>query len=301
MACGKGHVDVVRLLLADSRVNPAECNNCAIQCACANGHVDVVRLLLADNRVNPADNYNQAIRLACENGHVDVVCLLLADHRVNPADYYNAAILYACVKGHVDVVRILMADNRVNPADRNNEAIRGACYNGHLDVVRILLTDSRVNPADNNNHAIRSACENGHIDVICLLLMDSRINISEVVETSPRFMKKCGKDKSLCALCALAGIKCSKWGLLNPDMYNIDKLRYWQRTLFINLYKQDEEFRNGPYGILLKRRLEIAKLYGSACLTSIFEIRNNRACFGIYELNLLNTSGAKNCAWENLI
>ena len=29
-ACRYGHVDVVRLLLADSRVNPADCNNEAI-------------------------------------------------------------------------------------------------------------------------------------------------------------------------------------------------------------------------------------------------------------------------------
>jgi len=39
-----GHTDVVRLLLADSRVNPSADNNFAIRSASANGHADVVKV-----------------------------------------------------------------------------------------------------------------------------------------------------------------------------------------------------------------------------------------------------------------
>ncbi len=41
-----------------------------------NGHLEVVKLLLADDRVNPSVNNNEAIIIASENGHSDVVKLL---------------------------------------------------------------------------------------------------------------------------------------------------------------------------------------------------------------------------------
>src|SRR2546426_6337866 len=79
-----GHVDVMKLLLADSRVDPAADNNDAIRSAAANGHIDVVKLLLADKRANPVAVGNAAIKHVARNGHTDVVKLLLAHPRVDP-------------------------------------------------------------------------------------------------------------------------------------------------------------------------------------------------------------------------
>ena len=42
------------ILLTVSLVSPDDKNNLAIQVVCADGHVDVVRLLLKDGRVNPS-------------------------------------------------------------------------------------------------------------------------------------------------------------------------------------------------------------------------------------------------------
>ena len=47
--------------------------------ASENGHTEVVKLLLADPRVDPAAGNNWAIRFASENGHTEIVKLLL-DH-----------------------------------------------------------------------------------------------------------------------------------------------------------------------------------------------------------------------------
>ena len=238
--------------------------------ACERGDIDVVRRLLAHKRVNPAHDNNVAIRRACQNGHVEIVRLLLGDSRINPTDYSKGAMQRACENGDVDIVRRILDDGVVNPADDNNQAIRSACQYGHLNVVLVLMADSRVNPADCSNHAIRLACENGHVDVVRLLLMDSRIDIHDIVSTCPKMVEKCGKDEPVCALLALAGIKpfCDKYGPLDPGVYSLDKLRHWQRTLYINLYKQGDEFRNGPYGVLLKHRLKVADLYGCTVLTS---------------------------------
>jgi len=51
LASKNGHMDIVRLLLLDTRVNPGDRNNCTIRYASKNGHMDIVRLLFSDTRV----------------------------------------------------------------------------------------------------------------------------------------------------------------------------------------------------------------------------------------------------------
>ena len=81
--------------------------------ACENGHGDVVRILLADPRVEPSAIDNQAIRCASWFGYSEVVKLLLADPRVDPTVWDNAAISMASYRGHLEVVKMLLADPRV--------------------------------------------------------------------------------------------------------------------------------------------------------------------------------------------
>ena len=51
--------------------------------ACKYNHIDIVKLLLQDTRVDPSDRDNYAIRRTSEKGHVEVVKLLLQDPRVD--------------------------------------------------------------------------------------------------------------------------------------------------------------------------------------------------------------------------
>jgi len=81
--------------------------------ASQNGHYNVVKLLLEDKRINPADRYNWAIQLASRYGHYNVVKLLSKDNRVNPADENNLAILSASANGHYNVVKLLLGDKKV--------------------------------------------------------------------------------------------------------------------------------------------------------------------------------------------
>lgn len=81
-----GYLEVVKLLLADKRVDPSSQMNRAIREASSNGHSEVVKLLLTDPRVDPAFKNNEAVRRAFENGHSEVVQVLLADHRVYPLE-----------------------------------------------------------------------------------------------------------------------------------------------------------------------------------------------------------------------
>lgn len=62
--------------------HPYSITNMPIRMASKYGHLEIVRLLLDDKRVDPTDRDNDAIWSAYENGHVDVVKLLLKDERV---------------------------------------------------------------------------------------------------------------------------------------------------------------------------------------------------------------------------
>src|SRR5260221_12176679 len=64
--------------------DPSIKNNQVIKNACFYGHLEIVKLLLQDSRVDPSANNNYAIRWTSENGHLKIVKLLLKHPRVDP-------------------------------------------------------------------------------------------------------------------------------------------------------------------------------------------------------------------------
>lgn len=50
-SCRYGHLEIVKLLFNDSRVDPSDDDNYAIECAVANNNIQIVKLLLTDSRV----------------------------------------------------------------------------------------------------------------------------------------------------------------------------------------------------------------------------------------------------------
>ncbi len=73
------------------------------------GHPEVVKLLLADDRVDPS---YKAIIQASRYGHPEVVKLLLTDDRIDPSAQNNDAIMRASSEGNLKVVKLLLADKR---------------------------------------------------------------------------------------------------------------------------------------------------------------------------------------------
>lgn len=168
-ASEKGHADVVKILLADKRVDPSAHYNDAIILAANNGHTKVVKVLLVDKRVDPAAQDNSAIGVASREGHIEVVKLLLADKRVDPAADNNYAIINAYLDGHIEVVKLLLEDKRVNPTANDNFIMRMASGRGQVEVIKLLLEDKRVDPTDNDNYAVRMASLRGHLKVVKLI------------------------------------------------------------------------------------------------------------------------------------
>lgn len=169
-----GALEAVSLLL-EARDLTKKDGNDAVKNASRNGHLEIMKILLADKRVNPSVDNDYAIRMAAENGHLEVVKLLLADNRVDPSAGDNHAIQMASWDGHSGVVKLLLADGRADPTAADNEAIKLASSNGQIGVVKLLLADGRANPAASDNEAIKLASENGHTEVVKLLLTDKRV------------------------------------------------------------------------------------------------------------------------------
>jgi ankyrin repeat protein len=57
-------------------------DNAALRYAAENGHIEIVSLLLSDSRVDPSARDNEALKYAARKGHTEVVKLLLSDSRV---------------------------------------------------------------------------------------------------------------------------------------------------------------------------------------------------------------------------
>lgn len=170
IACESGSVEIVKLALANPRIDPTVENNLALDIACICGHVELVKLFLADPRINPEG----AIQRACGFSQQHVVRLLLTDSRVNPADEDGVVFTWACERGHLDIVKTLLADPRIDPTMNQNAALTIAVYN-YPELVKLLLTNPRVDPTFNNNDPIILASEIGFVEMVKVLLADHRV------------------------------------------------------------------------------------------------------------------------------
>lgn len=213
-ACRNGRADAVRLLLADSRIDPSVNDNECIHVACSFGYMHIAALLLEDNRVNPQDpNGTTPLEAAATRGHDDIVSYLLSDSRVDPSSHDNFAIRFSFQ--HPEVLRVLLEDSRVDPTTgrdgfalqkaviqnciesvkvllRNprfnqemvSKAFIEACSNGNLEIVKVLLADPRTDPGygpgsgpgHDPDKAIKEAASGGHSDIVQILLDDPRVD-----------------------------------------------------------------------------------------------------------------------------
>lgn len=149
----QGHAGIVRLLLAQPSVDPTrhyskepnfeECGT-LLTIASRRGHVEVVKALLEDGRVDPRDKESECLSVASWVGNVEVVQALLEDGRAEPDWNTNYMLVIAADDGDVDVTRMLLKDGRVDPTIEDNSTLQIAIDRGHIEIERLLRADSRV-------------------------------------------------------------------------------------------------------------------------------------------------------------
>ena len=159
LACEKGHLDVVELLLE---------HGAPVHTVRARG-ADWSSLSLREDSMNEwlflSDTVNELV-MAAQHGHAAVVALLLEHGSYVNVDR-GAALLCASEHGHAEVVELLIARGARVRANRN-AALREAAENGHTAVVRLLL-QAGADVCAGSSEALLWATRMGHADVVQLL------------------------------------------------------------------------------------------------------------------------------------
>jgi hypothetical protein len=146
-----GDVNLVSHLLTFPKLDPSVSDNIAFRSACAAGHLDVVKILAADDRVDASDYGNHAVRVAARHNRLDVLAYLVdvlgKEGRIDASDLNNEALRSACRLGLVEVVRVLVGDVRVGQGFARDPfglvvivAERGR---QGIDIVRLLVESLR--------------------------------------------------------------------------------------------------------------------------------------------------------------
>ena len=140
-AVHKGHDQVLKRLLLDTRINLQEYDD-IIYDACCFGHINILKVLLEDGRADPGALGNVSLARASENGNLDIVMLLLADCRVQVGE---RAMYAAVVNGHIHILKLLVQKyTRELDIRFGIRCIKRAIRDGNIEMVQIMM--DLINP-----------------------------------------------------------------------------------------------------------------------------------------------------------
>ncbi|XP_045140678.1 ankyrin repeat and KH domain-containing protein 1 [Echinops telfairi] len=181
-AASAGHVEVARVLLdhgAGINTHSNEFKESALTLACYKGHLDMVRFLLAAgaDQEHKTDEMHTALMEACMDGHVEVARLLLdSGAQVNmPADSFESPLTLAACGGHVELAALLI-ERGANLEEVNDEGytpLMEAAREGHEEMVALLLAQGaniNAQTEETQETALTLACCGGFSEVADFLI-----------------------------------------------------------------------------------------------------------------------------------
>ncbi|GIY63342.1 ankyrin repeat and KH domain-containing protein 1 [Caerostris darwini] len=181
-AASAGHVEVAKLLVergASINTHSNEFKESALTLACYKGHLEMVRFLLAAgaDREHKTDEMHTALMEASMDGHVEVARLLLdSGAQVNmPADSFESPLTLAACGGHVELAMLLL-DRGANIEEVNDEGytpLMEAAREGHEEMVALLLSqgaDINAQTEETQETALTLACCGGFLEVADFLI-----------------------------------------------------------------------------------------------------------------------------------
>jgi hypothetical protein len=168
-------LEMFNLLMLDSRGRRGrKTTNCLHQSmvmAARRNHVDMLKALLSDARVDPTYNLHYVIKAATEYNAIATLCMLLVDKRADPSANDNVfkgfllRIIY-----DVDVSCLCWMPVWIN--------IRIAAAHGFPKVVKLLMRESRVDESGGNNRAFLASIHIKNIETVLAFLDDGRIDLT---------------------------------------------------------------------------------------------------------------------------
>jgi ankyrin repeat protein len=179
------NLKTIELLLIDYRIDPGANENRAIKFACGNGHLELAKLLLKDSRVNPnvASSINPRaypIVLAIDNGHQEIVKLLVTNPRVDLTVDNNYPIRGSSSRGYTEVVKLLLENPTVDPGSINSIALRLAIESGRTEVVKLLVENPKIDPSVLDERALLYYLKWGKKESIKVVL--PKMNLSKITD-----------------------------------------------------------------------------------------------------------------------
>ena len=186
-ACSKGHLDMVRMLIAEFKANV----NCVdslwctpLHCASRQGDLDMVRMLIAEFKanVNCVDYLGWTpLHCASRQGHLDMVRMLIAEFRadVDCIDSHGKTPLhYAGKEMHQNVIIILITKFLT---DSECTSVCHGSNEWYMIIIRMLIGKFNVdvNIADSNGRTLlHCGCNKGGLDMVRMLIAEFRADVN---------------------------------------------------------------------------------------------------------------------------
>ena len=112
-ASQNGRADVLERLLQYEKLNPSFLDNFALKVAVFDGHTAVVKLLLADSRMDFSRGVDEFFDYAVAVGNLEMVRIFLANDHFDPSSGHNFALVQAIMKNDFRIVDELLSHPRV--------------------------------------------------------------------------------------------------------------------------------------------------------------------------------------------
>ncbi|VDI57749.1 Hypothetical predicted protein [Mytilus galloprovincialis] len=185
LAVKGGYLDIVKLLLERTDINPNKVNeddDTVLHLAVKDGYLDIVKLLLEQTDIDPNkvnEDDDTVLHLAVKGGYLDIVKLLLEQTDIDPNKVNEDAdtpLHLAVEGGYLDIVKLLLEQsdidqNKVNKDD--DTLLHSAVKGGYIDIVKLLLEQTAIDPNKvykDDDTLLHLAVKGGYLDIVKLLL-----------------------------------------------------------------------------------------------------------------------------------
>lgn len=142
--------DIVKFLIQDLTDNQIQK---LFLDSCIKDNIQLVKLLIADPRVDPSAKDNVALGSAVYEHKEELVQVLLSDPRVIPTSKMLTRLK------NINIVKMLLAHPNVDPSYENYSAIREACQSKLPYLVKIYLDSLNKNKQDDFGICVKGECE----------------------------------------------------------------------------------------------------------------------------------------------